>query len=593
MLTPAVLVSTVPTPAELYGKPESPWTIDEKGRWRQDTIALSVDRTPLLLEERLIALMRSGLLSAVSRVLVEDGVGQNSEFPAPLMLLLVCASRGCRSENELCRRLQPGRDSTGLWPWLRTRWREQFAEQLGPRAPTRDDLRSFRAQVVAGRRLDQMRADFQTWSLALAQGMGSLTWKPRENLTDVDVRNLLIGDGTVTRRYSELEEVTYEDGQTGIFGSRAKHLEHAKIQRRNTDNSKDGKGNLFGLNITHIGTPTYAGYLLLALDKVDGAESTVAMNLLDEVLAELPPARVHAVVYDKAITGWHVDYLLGRYGIPAVGKATAQNSSPDKAPPPVKQAWDIGNKAGKKALAQQVKRRGVRKRQLGPTERAQIATMAMTEALAELKSLGQDPGLTVHHSSRGVPTVTHSTWATLGTASHTTRDGVCRHHLVVDDNTLTVLDEQGGKLHQPPVESARAVREAGGHTITATWLIPCPKGDFHHTDSWAPRTARRARTDAERRRDRNDRVADRRRRALSLLRLIPQVDGRWNVIAGTRNNTESWHHNYKDLLPNKRASSPDAGQQMLQYLAAALLYNAEHWERHRRHKHYRAMAAQA
>jgi hypothetical protein len=587
MLNPAVKISPVPTPAELRVQAQSPWRLDENGHWRQDTIASSVDRTPLLLEERLAALMRSGLLTAVSRVLVEAGVADNSAFPAPLMLLLVCASRACRSENELCRRLQPGRDSTGLWPWLRARWRDHFGEELGPRAPTRDELRSFRTRVVTGGHLDRMRVDFRDQSLAMVQEMGSLVWRPREDLTDVDVRNLLIGDGTITRRHSEVEEVTFPDGHTEVYGSRAATPGRARVQRRSTDNSKDGKGNLYGLNITHIGTLTYAGYMILALDQVAGAESTVAMDLLDAVLSQLPPARVHAVVYDRAITGWHVDYLLGRYGIPVVGKATASSDKSSGASRQVKDLHHRAEVAGRRAVAEQARRRGMKVRQLGSTERTQRDAAAKMEALAQLESLGQVPGVTIHRSSRGVPDVISSTHDRLGVATHTTSAGACRHALVVDDNCLTVLDASGKKAEQPPVMHAAAERGDDGYTFTASWRISCAAGDFVHTETWTPSTRRGSHGKSEGK----DPAADSRRKALSLLRLIPQVDDRWDVISGTRNNSESWNHSYKTTLPNKRASSPDAGQQLLQYLSTAMLYNAEHWERDRRHQRLQAVCA--
>jgi hypothetical protein len=336
---------------------------------------------------------------------------------------------------------------------------------------------------------------------------------------------------------------------------------------------------------------TYVGYVLLALDHVDGAESTVAMNLLDGVLGKLAPGSVHAVVYDGAITGWQVDYLLGRYGIPVVGKATASNQKTKDAAPVVTQSRKRGEAAGKRAIAERARQRGIAVRQMGPTERAGVETAAMTAQLEQLQSIGQEPGMTVHRSSRRVPNIIHSAHANLGAASHQTGLGMCRHQLVVDDNTLTVLDDHGLKVEQPPVHSAKAVAGPEGYTITASWVITCPYGDFLHTESWAPRAVRRARTDAEKYQDGKDPAADDRRRALSLLRVIPQVDPRWQAVAGTRNNSESWNHSYKRLLPNKRASSPDAGQQLLQYLAAALLYNAERWGRHQRYQRHQAQGA--
>jgi len=591
MLTPAVKISAIPTPAELFRPPTSPWTVDGQGEWRQEAIAPTVDRDTLLLEERLAALLRSGLLAAVSQPLVEAGIGQDSLYPAPLLLLLVCASRGCQSEYELCRRLQPRRDVPSLWSWLDRHWREHFGQRLPARPPTRDDLRSFRERIVGDGLLGKMRVAFQARSLVMVQEMGALNWQPRQALTDVYVYNLLIGDGTVTHRYSELEEVTFPDGTKKIYGQKGKTKGRARVQRRTTDNSQDGKGDLFGLNTTHIGTLTYVGYVLLALDHVDGAESTVALNLLDGVLAELPPGRAHAVVYDRAITGWQVDYLLGRYGIPVVGKASASNQRAKDAPEDVKQARKQAEAAERRAVVQQARQRGVAVRKLGRTERAETGTEGLTASLAQLESIGHQAGFTVHRSSRGVPRIINSAHASLGTASHQTPAGICRHQLVVDDNSLAVLDDQGLKVEQPPVHTSQAVAGPDGYTITASWVITCPAGDFVHTESWTPRAERRPRTDAERYQDGKDPAADNRRKAVSLLRIMPQVDPRWKMIAGTRNNSESWNHSYKRLLPNKRASSPDAGQQLLQYLAAALLYNAERWERHERYQRHQAQVA--
>jgi hypothetical protein len=588
----------IPSPAQLCDDPASPWSVDDKGNFVQPTIISQINKDPLEPDEIIMALLDSGLLDAVCKPVIDDEVWTDPDYMAQLMMLLIILARLLGSERKMLRRLDLSRKQQSLWEFLDEPWYGKYKCRLPARPPTADELRAFRKKVTQPRVLAKMLDGFADQSLALAQQMGSLVFVPRGNVLDVYAYNLLTGDGTVNKRYSEIDEVIV-DGVATVYGSKAKDPSRAKVQRRTTDNSVDDKADLYGLNIAHVGTITYAGYLVLAVSAVATSEGDVAMNLIDKILGKLAPGVVHGVVYDKAITGWHVDYLLGKYGIPVIGKATAANTKKDKVPDDVKELREHLKAAGDAAIEQQMKLRGKKqKQQLGTVERRVLAEQAAKQALARLAQDGMNEyqGTAIRYDSRGIPEIVASANAWLGFARHTTSDGGdCVHRFVVDDGALTEVVDDGVKTQRPEILHAHTTKRGTGYTVTATWKILCAHGDFEHTDRWTPPKRRGPRTDSERSRTNRQKKhnpvagqADDRRRALQMLRLIPQHDPRWALIAGLRNLTESWHASYKRLLPNKRATSPNGNEQVLQYLAAVMSYNAERWERHSRYQRHLA-----
>jgi hypothetical protein len=406
--------------------------------------------------------------------------------------------------------------------------------------------------------------------------LGAFAHHPRTDLADMWVHNTVIGDGTITKRYSKLEEVRLPDGSIEICGSRATDpsRQHYRLQCRCTDNSEDGKADEHGINTTHVGGMTRYGYVVLAVGQVDGSEGAVALDLIDKVLQHLPSTAVHAVVYDRALTGWHPNYVLGTYGIPLIGKASPSSLSRKNAPAHVHNAWRTSKSARRRGKAAQAKARNTSVRKLGRTERDAAAEQALMDAFSGQNSLGQKVGLTIHRDSQGVPQIVYSAYAELGTATHRTPTGPCVHRLVVDDNTLTVVDDQYRKVDHPMLLRSRADLREAGFEVTATWQIKCDHGDFEHTETWTPPNDRCPMPEHERKKSTS------RQKALGLLRLIPQTDPRWPTLAGLRNQPESWHKTYKASLPNKRATSPSGEEQLLQYVAIALLYNSERWYRY-------------
>ncbi|MGD9956943.1 MAG: hypothetical protein AB7V23_12830, partial [Candidatus Nanopelagicales bacterium] len=88
-----------------------------------------------------------------------------------------------------------------------------------------------------------------------------------------------------------------------------------------------------GINNVIISVPPTAGAQWLNVDQALRAEITTAMALLDEVL-EHHPLGAHALVYDKAMSGWLIEDVMARGMLP-VGKsvvrtATARNNEDDR-----------------------------------------------------------------------------------------------------------------------------------------------------------------------------------------------------------------------------------------------------------------------
>jgi hypothetical protein len=585
--TPAV-VRPVPTPLDVFATPSSPW-VDVDGKPSQLGMDHSIDAAPLTAAEHLKAVLRcKEFLTTAAQTVTAHRLAASSRYPEEFMVALIAGASIYGSESDLLRELEPQRaDAVGLYPQLRQLCAEVWGWLLPVRSPSRDQLRGVRDAVAREGLLPAVCRDFTVASLRLANELGALLPTPRASLTDIHMYNQLIGDGTQTKAYSKVKEVPHpRTGEPEIHGSRASKLP-PRIQRKTTDMSIDGKPHSRGINTVHIGTLTPVGYVLLGFRQTEGGESPVVVDLLDELLALLPDGAAHAVNYDRVINIWHASYLLSRYALPVIGKGIADGGP---TPPYIKDTRkEIASRtkhaanARTKEINKRAKAARVKPRRLDPAEQQQIEEDILRALLGQ-GDLGLEPGVTVRTNSRGVPELIHSKHADLGTASHRIGDsGLCEHRLVVDDNTLTEVSIDGAKIQYLEVSRARAHRGRDGHTIEAEWVIPCAHGNFVHREEWTPNG----------RRGPNPAGASR-ATALDLVRLIPQLDPRWRVLAGQRNLTESWHKWYKDnLLPSRRASSPDADQQLIAYLGSALAFNVKQWDRDRKRLEHLAKAGEA
>lgn len=584
---PAVRTSTVPTPADLFGK----------GRWSEDlqtdpddlTGESGLPQQVLTDSEILIALLRCPLLLPVAECLRAAGVCAGSPYPEALMLALTAAASGAYdSENKLAAALAPNRrDAQPLWALIRRRGMQLHGWELPVRPPTIHQLRAFRERVERGALLPAMRAAFAAEAQKMARAMGSLQVRRRAHLDDLHPYNLLIGDGTIITAYSKVEKVTIDvrTGEVTFEFSTAKKRK-PRVQTEISDTRKDNKPTR-GINVVHIGTLTYTGYLILAFDRAPAAESTVSMNLLDEVLAALPAGAVEASVYDRAVTGWMVDYLLGRWGVPSVGKAVASTEKLDDRTEEQKAAREKVRqvaKDGKEAYAEAA-HTTVRKMTKG--QRAYAAAAAVKRAfrpdITKDPNLGLVPGVSIRQDSKGNIEVIESAFVRLAVARHSTGDGrECQHQIVVDDEILLTLDERGLKQGYPDLIEARATRGADGFDIDATWRIRCEHGDFDYQEQWTPGTRRESPSGSRSERE----------QALSKLRLVHSHHPVWHLIAGERNLSESWHSWYKRYaLTWQRATSPSGDQQFLGYFGAAMCWNAMKWQRHQDHLAFEAELA--
>jgi hypothetical protein len=400
----------------------------------------------------------------------------------------------------------------------------------------------------------------------------------------------IYGDGTIIAKYSDVRRITDQaTGEIFLIGSRAKDPDRARIQELASDTSEDQKVSN-GLNMVTMHTWTPDGRVTLGTGVALGGEAWAALELA-ESLNELADDGIHSLIYDRAITGWHIDHLMANCRIQVIGKAVGAKSQ--------NSAWEATTPAG---LSDAVNRRAAEYQVADPNA---IAPALRREVLADmLRYQDRMPlGLCIYPTSNRNFDLVRSWSRELDPVDHDGADGTCVHRLAVDDGGLYEVDPE-------PDEDGRTVklRVLRCHTSTpyqgdngkwATrnhYTIECPNGDLEYTYTWQPTGARHTPATDQKARAPKDPVGWR-------LRPLSRADdlaawynhpqrGRANHfdsarpfsdVYGRRNDTESYNEWYQQSLPHHgRAASLDPASQELDFLLGALLNNTITWANRRR-----------
>jgi len=501
--------------------------------------------------------------------------GRRSPYPDTCLLAVDASARITGSLTSATRLLG---DDPALWDRCRRAFFTIHAQWLPATPPDRHAVRQLRDKVTGGKPNDErgpllpeLLAAFREASVRQAQALGNLLPGSDPDWATPDYRHTVFGDGTIVKPFSDVALITHPvTGEPVYLGSRAS-TGAVRIQR--TNRSPEDKKPERGINFVSLQTRTDAGRVVLAVDSELGAEAWTALTLIDSVAAAAGDG-VHSVVYDRALNGWHVDYLMARHRIQVLGKAIARKRDDD--------AKDFDA-----MIVQRMLRAVADGTPEGMDSDPSAFLKGATEPVLRRDVLsdiarGHHPqvvGTSVYPTSRGFDVV-HGTFHFLQ-ASHTTTDGMpCEHDLVMDDGALytCVVDPFSERLvkaaHLSCVRSVPVKGPNGAWGRTSTYRVPCGDDDFDHEIAWLTEGTRYGRESPEKDRAPDDPIGHR-------LHPITRADAdAFEFVFQARNDAESYNAWFKRSLPGKareRAASITHEGQLYDFLLAAVVNNSDTW----------------
>src|SRR6478609_399908 len=253
------------------------------------------------------------------------GRGRRSSFPATLQFGLLVSARAYTSVPRVVRALA----DDGTWRQIRERYFSATGQQLPLRPPNRDQLDHFKERISTRAVLIELQDMFRRCAIAQARDHGNLNPSRARDHTRPSDANSIYGDGTDIAPYSKVLTVAdpFDPTRQRILGSRAKDPGRAKVQKIHSDMTEDGK-NMRGVNMVSAHTWTPWGRVVLGTATALRAEQWAALDLIDAVATRAGEG-LHTVIWDRAITGWSVDYLMASYGVQVLGKSVGKSAAPD------------------------------------------------------------------------------------------------------------------------------------------------------------------------------------------------------------------------------------------------------------------------
>ena len=284
------------------------------------------DLRPITANEVAIGLARSPMLTELCAELdhLEDPVataqpwergtgraGRKPLHPPEVMVLFGVVATLVANDRLTQATLQ----SPEVWEPIRAHLAPLFPAykglQPGARGPNRSQFNRFCNKAQNQEFLDSVSTGFETASASLALRMG-LCDPDRHQPTNPDLRDLLIGDGTVVKsRFNESKGARQVDRETGeiVF---IRHDPDASHQHRKNDADEiirtDVAGTMFGL--LHASTSEVGENVMVAAYHVpDGvSEMQASMDAIRRLKTHRLPG-IDGVLYDKAARG--VDIQAG------------------------------------------------------------------------------------------------------------------------------------------------------------------------------------------------------------------------------------------------------------------------------------------
>lgn len=534
--------------------------------------------------------------------------GRSCAYPEVALLAVLASGR---VTGSLTSALQALHGNPELWQKCVAAYLQRSGVTLPPVPPTRDQVIYLRDRLARDEALmGRLQLRFRRLAVGQAKHQGNLRPGVVPNGADPQEAHIIYGDGTVIAKYSEVREVTDPaSGKKVVVGGRAKSSARARIQRTVSDTViEDDKKGTSGLNMVAMHTYTKAGRITLGTGVALGGEAWAALELI-ESLHEIAGDGIHSVIYDRALTGWHVEHLMANHRIQVIGKGVAASNSRADGE---NAAWDRASEAD---VNDTVHRRLA---EYGVTHNSDAAFLVRQDVLADmLRHYERMPlGLCIYPTDKGNYERVNSWWHELDPVTHDVTQGTCTHRIALDDGGLFEVDEHPEddnrliKLRVLRCSISTPFQRPDGRWGTqSTYPITCPHGDIEYIHIWEPvgtrhqptsDPANRAPKDpigwrlrplsrpddtaawynahkypAQNNRHDTDRDAD----GTAEREVFPQP---FSDVYSRRNDAESHNQWYQQSLPHHgRATSLDPAAQELDFLLAALLQNSNTWANRR------------
>ncbi len=500
--------------------------------------------------------------------------GRRSHYSTAILLAMAAASRVTGSQSSALRVLI---DEPRLWQECRqaVNGRTEGGSRVPP--PSRDNVLYFRKALIEHPdALGRLQDRFRMMALSQARQLGNLTQGQAVNWAQPDPRHVVYGDGTVIAPHTNVRRMHHPvTGALILDGSRASNPSRARVQQAFSALEEDGKDK-HGLNMVALHTWTSAGRVVLGTGVAMRAESWAMLDLLDDVAVKAQGG-VHSLVYDRAITGWHVDHLMANHRIQLIGKGVASGGGPN----------DFGFDD---RIRHEVEQHNLRMSH-------PLASVLRRDVIERIvRSQDHIPvGLSIYPTTGAKYDYSRSAVVELPPAVHDTAAGPCRHDLVVDDGGLFVAAPHPDepimvKTQHLRCDSSIPVQRSNGRWGTeTTWTIPCQHGAFTYRRTWTPDGVRhRPRAVGEKI---DTTVSDPIGWKLRPLSRCDDVthwyndgardrghDLAFSRIYGVRNDAESYNQWFQSNLFHKgRAATLDPRSQELDWLLAAVVNNVRTW----------------
>lgn len=602
-------------------------------------------RKPLSIKQKLIALYTDpNTYLLADRVARMNGAayGHGDYRRHVTCFLLDVEARVHTNRQETQRNATGDRD---LWN-LRRSWALQATgrDVLLPRSPSADDVRKWRERWIhpdtwfdvdyrhlplppkearaeaerlahAENNVRAFVAEYERLAMNRARELGQFPSKKRRNLAKLKPRYMCSADGTYLRGHSLVDSgpdpETEEIGFTGNRNRDAKivngKVKHTRVQKSVHREGKNGRDTM-GVNHVAILTRTEFGRVILGVERATGGEVHAALKVMDRI-APLAEGAIRGLAYDKALTGWQIDYLLANHGIVSVAPPIAAKGKL----PEEREAAEVADRvlaardeairitAEAEAASQPAAQKGKKKRKKAnqgtmqrhrTTMKAAVATRVLGK-IFDVDRLGDDVedgrasgaglalGTSVYLNSHSEVVPVKSQHQKFLIRRHDAGGEQCAHELYVDDGALWDTRLERGRLVKdqrlvPVYAETRISKHTGWLELWSMYEFVCeytgevlteevshaPDGAWYAEEENTPRrTARHA------------------------MMLLARCDPGWRKIYGLRNDCESWFAWLKmQMLEDKRAASLDLNHQLLDVLYAGLITNAITRFNHRRER---------
>lgn len=519
------------------------------------------------------------VLSCMSR---EGGKGRRSSYPPTVLFACLVAARVATSQAEALKITRTH------WEECRTRYSSRCGVALPRVPPNYEQVKYFRKQLLARPGLlEQLQQQFQLLAIGQARHLGNLLTGVAPDWANPDPAHSIYGDGTVIAPASNVRVIVHPiTGEISLLGSRAGSLQTARIQRVVSDTSQDDK-DVRGLMMVALHTWTRAGRVVLGTGTALGAEVWTALDLTDSIHAKAGEG-IHTLIYDRAITGRSVDYLMGALRIQvlskAVGARKGSNASDSKIHDP--------------DLRARVNRLGA---EHGVAPGTAQSHLLRRHVLADMLRYHEKlpVGVSAYPTAKHDFDLVHSEVVGLDDAFHDTDHGPCGHRIVVDDGALFLVEDHPEENYQVKTRlltcraSTPIERPDGRWGTHNTYTVPCSAGDFTYERTWHPEGIRYTAETPREKKDRlppTDRVGWRLRplsRADDIVEWFNNdtpmreiTHRKFSDHFSRRTDAESYNEWYQNTLPHHgRASTCDISGQELDFLCGAILNNSITWHR--------------